>query len=67
MRSISADLICLEREKLESQSKLLKVQDELSAKKSAQLGAVKDTVEEKISSWAAVLKRIVVFKLHWRK
>ena len=41
LRSASADLDCLKREQLESQSKLLKVQDELSEKKSAQLDAVK--------------------------
>ena len=59
LRSASADLDCLKREQLESQSKLLKVQDELSVKKSAQLDAVKDTVKEKMSSWpwAAVAKK----------
>ena len=57
LRSASADLDCLKREQLESQSKLLKVQDELSVKKSAQLDAVKNTVEEKMSSWAAVVKK----------
>ena len=34
LRSASADLDCMKREQLESQSKLLKVQDELSVKKS---------------------------------
>ena len=57
LRSASADLDCLKREQLESQSKLLMVQDELSVKKSAQLDAVKNTVEEKMSSWAAVVKK----------
>ena len=57
LRSASADLDCLKREQLESQCKLLKVQDELSVKKSAQLDAVKNTVEEKMSSWAAVVKK----------
>ena len=47
----------MKREQLESQSKLLKVQDELSVKKSAQLDAVKTTVEENMSSWAAVVKK----------
>ena len=57
LRSASADLDCMKREQLESQSKLLKVQDELSVKKSDQLDAVKNTVEEKMSSWAAVVKK----------
>ena len=57
LRSASADLDYLKREQLESQSKLLMVQDELSVKKSAQLYAVKNTVEEKMSSWAAVVKK----------
>ena len=57
LRSASADLDCLKREQIESQSKLLKVQDELSVKKSAQLDAVKTTVEENMSSWAAVVKK----------
>ena len=35
----------------------MSVQDELSVKKSDQLEAVKDTVEEKMSSWAAVVKK----------
>ena len=42
---------------MQYQSKLLSVHDELSVKKSAQLDAVKDTVEEKMSSWAAVVKK----------
>ena len=50
-------LACWKREQLESLSKLLKVQDELSVKKSAQLDAVKDTVMEKMSSLAAVVKK----------
>ena len=57
LRSASADLDCLKREQLESHSKLLKVQDELSVKKSAKLDAVNNTVEEKMSSWAAVVKK----------
>ena len=57
LRSASAGLDYLKREQLESQSKLLMVQDELSVKKSAQLDAVKNTVEEKMSSWAAVVKK----------
>ena len=57
LRSASADLDYLKREQLESQSKLLMVQDELSVEKSAQLDAVKNTVEEKMSSWAAVVKK----------
>ena len=39
LRSASADLDYLKREQLESQSKLLKVQDELSVRNSAQLDA----------------------------
>ena len=42
---------------MENQSKLLKVQNELSVRISAQLDAVKNTVEEKMSSWAAVVKK----------
>ena len=57
LRSASADLDCMKREQLESQSKLLKVQDELSVKKSDQLDAVKNTVEEKMSSCAVVVKK----------
>ena len=57
LRNASADLDCLKREQIESQSKLLKVQEELSVKKSAQLDAVKTTVEENMSSWAAVVKK----------
>ena len=57
LRSAAADLDSLKREQLQCQSKLLSVQDELSVKKSAQLDAVKDTVEEKMSSWAAVVKK----------
>ena len=57
LRSAAADLDSLKREQLQCQSKLLSVQDELSIKKSAQLNAVKDTVEEKMSSWAAVVKK----------
>ena len=57
LRSAAADLDSLKREQLLCQSKLLSVQDELSVKKSAQLDAVKDTVEEKMSSWAAVVKK----------
>ena len=57
LRSAAADLDSLKREQLQCQSKLLSVQDELSVKKSAQLDAVKNTVEEKMSSWAAVVKK----------
>ena len=57
LRSAAADLDSLKREQLQCQSKLLSVQDELSVKKSAQLDAAKDTVEEKMSSWAAVVKK----------
>ena len=57
LRSAAGDLDSLKREQLQCQSKLLSVQDELSVKKSAQLDAVKDTVEEKMSSWAAVVKK----------
>ena len=57
LRSAAADLDSLKREQLQCQSKLLSVQDELSVKKSAHLDAVKDTVEEKMSSWAAVVKK----------
>lgn len=57
LRSASADLDVLKREQLDFQSKLLKVQDELSVKKSAQLDTVQNTVEEKMSSWAAVVKK----------
>ena len=57
LRSAAADLDSLKREQLLCQSKLLSVQDELSVKKSDQLDAVKDTVEEKMSSWAAVVKK----------
>ena len=57
LRSAAADLDSLKREQLQCQSKLLSVQDELSVKKSDQLDAVKDTVEEKMSSWAAVVKK----------
>ena len=57
LRSAAADLDSLKREQLECQSKLLSVQDELSVKKSVQLDAVKETVEEKMSSWAAVVKK----------
>ena len=57
LRSAAADFDSLKREQLQCQSKLLSVQDELSVKKSAQLDAVKDTVEEKMSSWAAVVKK----------
>ena len=47
LRSVAADLDSLKREQLQCQSKLLSVQDELSVKKSDQLDAMKDTVEEK--------------------
>ena len=57
LRSAAADLDSLKREQLQCQSKLLSVQDELSVKKTAQLDAVKETVEEKMSSWAAVVKK----------
>ena len=57
LRSAAADLDSLKREQLQCQSKLLSVQDELSVQKSAQLDAVKDTVEEKMSSWDAVVKK----------
>ena len=57
LRSAAADLDSLKREQLQCQSKLLSVQHELSVKKSAQLDAVKDTVEEKMSTWAAVVKK----------
>ena len=67
LRSASADLDCLKREQIESQSKLLKVQDELSVKKSAQLDAVKTTVEENMSSWAAVVKKNSGNKVTQRK
>ena len=53
----TADLDSLKCEQLENQSKLLKVQNELSVKKSVHLDAVKNTVEEKLSSWAAVVKK----------
>ena len=57
LKRATADLDSLKCEQLENQSKLLKVQNELSVKKSVHLDAVKNTVEEKLSSWAAVVKK----------
>ena len=57
LKKATADLDSLKCEQLENQSKLLKVQNELSVKKSVHLDAVKNTVEEKLSSWAAVVKK----------
>ena len=57
LKNAAADLDSLKSEQLENQCRLLKVEDELSAKKSVQLEAVKSTVDEKLSSWSSIVKK----------
>ena len=56
LKDASGDLDSLKVDQLQNKSQLSRVQDELSVKKSAELDAVKNTVEEKLSDWAAVVK-----------
>ena len=57
LKNAAADLDSLKSEQLQNQCRLLKVEDELSAKKSVQLEAVKSTVDEKLSSWSSIVKK----------
>ena len=57
LRHAAADLDSLKCEQLQNQSRLLEVQNELSEKKSDQLEAVKSTVDDKLTTWASIVKQ----------
>ncbi len=57
MRHAATDLDTLKCEQLKNQTQLLVVQNELSVKKSDQLEAVKTTVDDKLTSWASIVKK----------
>ena len=65
-KDIAVDLAmtCLKSKQLRSQSKLLKVQEELSVKKSAQLDAVKTTVKKTCLVGLLLLRRIIVVNIN---
>ena len=57
LKNSAADLDSLKCEQLQNQSKLIQAQEELSVKKSAQLEAVNNTVDQKLTSWASVVEK----------
>ena len=57
LKRAPGDLDSLKVDQLQNKSQLSRVQDELAVKKSVHLDAVKNTVEEKLSSWSAVVKK----------
>jgi hypothetical protein len=57
LKDAASDLDCMKNEQLKNQARLLEVQEELSEKKCQQLEAVKCTVDEKLTTWASVVKK----------
>jgi hypothetical protein len=57
LKSAAADLDILKCEQLRNQSRLIKVQEDLNAKKSVQLDSVKNTVDEKLTTWSSVVAK----------
>ena len=56
-KNAAADLDSLKCEQLQNQSKLIQAQEELSVKKSAELEAVNNTVDQKLTSWASIVEK----------
>ena len=57
LNDAALDLDKVKRDHIENQSKLLVVQEELLNRKSEHLEEVKSTVDEKLTSWADVVKK----------
>ena len=57
VKCAAADLDFMKCEQLQNQSKLLEVQEEVLKNKSDQLEAVKSTVDDKLTGWAAIVEK----------
>lgn len=57
VKCAAADLDFMKCEQLQNQSKLLEVQEEVMRNKSDQLEAVKSTVDDKLTGWAAIVEK----------
>ena len=57
VKCAAADLDFMKCEQLQNQSKLLEVQEEVMKNKSDQLEAVKSTVDDKLTGWAAIVEK----------
>ena len=57
LNDAALDLDKVKRDHIDNQSKLLAVQEELLNRKSEHLEEVKSTVDEKLTSWADVVKK----------
>ena len=57
LKYAAADLDSLKCEQLQNQARLIRVQEDLNVKKSAQLVSVEKTVDDKLSTWSSVVAK----------